>query len=74
MLSVKTPLLSSMRTESSPDSASTAIFGDVLAIEPEVVLAVVADVDLELVGMAGLQAKRDLVARVRARSPSARRA
>ena len=73
-VSVKTPLLSSMRTKSSPDAASTSIVGDVLAVEPEGVLAVVADVDLELVGTAGLQAKRDRCRPRSCPSPSARRA
>ena len=36
---------------------------DVLALEAEVGRAVVTDVDLEDAGLAGLQAKRDLVAR-----------
>ena len=47
MVSVKAPLLSSMRTRSSPARASTAIFVILLRVEAEVGRAVVADVDLE---------------------------
>ena len=64
---MKTPLASSMRTRSSPGAALTAIFVIALARKAELGRAVVADVDLENAGLAGLQAKRDLVARVRAR-------
>ena len=67
MVSVKAPLASSMRTASSPARASTAILRDALAPDAEVGRAVVADVDLENVGPAGLEAKGDLVARAGAR-------
>ena len=66
MLSVKAPLASSMRTRSSPASGVDDDPLDVLALEAEVGRAVVTEVDLEDAGLAGLQAKRDLVARGRA--------
>ena len=62
MVSAKTPLLSSMRTRSSPRRRVERDAREVVAFEAEVGRAVVADVDLENAGVAGLQAKRDLVA------------
>ena len=67
MVSVKAPLRSSMRTRSSPARASTAIRASLLRANVEVGPAVVADVDLQDAGPAGLQAKRDFVARSGAR-------
>ena len=51
MLSVKAPLLSSMRTTSSPPRASTAILASFVALDPELGAAVVADVHLEDPGL-----------------------
>ena len=51
MVSVKTPLFSSMRTRSSPARAVDGDLRDLLALEAEVRRAVVADVDLERAGV-----------------------
>ena len=61
MPSVKAPLLSSMRTRSSPGLGIDGDPRELLALELEVGRAVVADVDLEDPGLAGPQAKRDVV-------------
>ena len=65
-VSVKAPLLSSMRTRSSPARRRRRSSRLRSRAEAEVGRAVVTDVDLEGAGIAGLQAKRDLVARARA--------
>ena len=60
--SVNAPFASSMRMESLPSPTLDVDRGDVAAREREVGRAVVADVDLDPAGIAGLQAKRDRVA------------
>ena len=64
MVSVKRPLLSSMRTTSSPFPPLTEIFRDLRTRESEVGRAVVPDVDLQNRRVAALQPKCEPVARV----------
>ena len=63
MVSVKTPVAFVDTDEVVAGAGLDDDLGDLAAVEAEVGRAVVTDVDLEDVGIVGLQAKRDLVAR-----------